>query len=91
MTVAKQNEVARAVQTYFTPILISVIGVLLMRQIDSVDKRIERLENNSQMIYEMRIKVEQLEDWKRLVESQKSTTYYKHEDFYYLTDKIKKA
>jgi hypothetical protein len=84
----QQAKIKDGISLYLNPILILFVGYFLKAQTDTINARLQRLENNTETIIELRTRSMDIERRLSLLESKAFTMAAKHEDTYYLTDKL---
>jgi hypothetical protein len=84
----QQAKIKDGISLYLNPILIVLVGYFLKGQMDTINARLQRLENNTETIIELRTRSMDIERRLGLLENKAFTMAAKHEDFYYLTEKI---
>jgi len=84
----QQAKIKDGISLYLNPILIVLVGYFLKGQMDTINARLQRLENNTETIIELRTRSMDIERRLGLLENKAFTMAAKHEDVYYLTEKI---
>ena len=88
MTTNQKSNIQEGIKLYLSPVLIVMVSYLLNKQLVSVENRLLKLENNTETIIELRIKTIELERRIGIIENRSVSIAAKHEDIYYLTEKI---
>ena len=88
MTTNQKSNIQEGIKLYLSPVLIVMVSYLLNKQLVSVENRLLKLENNTETIIELRMRTIELERRLGIIENRSVTMAAKHEDFYYLTEKI---
>ena len=84
----QQAKIKDGISLYLNPILIVLVGYFLKGQMDTINARLQRLENNTETIIELRTRSMDIERRLGLLENKAFTMAAKHEDVFYLTEKI---
>lgn len=88
MTTNQKSNIQEGIKLYLSPVLIVMVSYLLNKQLVSVENRLLKLENNTETIIELKVKAIELERRIGIIENRSVSIAAKHEDIYYLTDKI---
>ena len=88
MTTNQKSNIQEGIKLYLSPVLIVMVSYLLNKQLVSMENRLLKLENNTETIIELRMRTIELERRLGIMENRGTTMAAKHEDFYYLTEKI---
>jgi len=88
MTTNQKSNIQEGIKLYLSPVLIVMVSYLLNKQLVSVENRLLKLENNTETIIELRMRTIELERRLGIIENRSVSLAAKHEDFYYLTEKI---
>ena len=88
MTTNQKSNIQEGIKLYLSPVLIVMVSYLLNKQLVSVENRLLKLENNTETIIELRMRTIELERRLGIIENRSVSMAARHEEIYYLTEKI---
>ncbi len=91
MTQNQKSNIQEGIKLYLSPVLIMMVGYLLNKQLQSLESRLQKLESNTETIIELRMRTLEIERRLGIIENKTFTMAARHEEYYYLTEKIQVA
>ena len=88
MTTNQKSNIQEGIKLYLSPVLIVMVSYLLNKQLVSMENRLLKLENNTETIIELRMRTIELERRLGIIENRSVSMAARHEEIYYLTEKI---